>query len=161
MLDAVDPKVLQKWLDVEFETKLMEDMRGTEISTICPDNAEDWTTLYLIECAESGWIKVGISSDPVARRGQLQCANPHPLHIRSIVWFRSPRHAYAVEQNIHKQLRTWRVLQGASKEWFKFDWNWLAARIVMAAFTLDMDKRLANLRAQRLLDQPELADRQE
>ncbi len=66
--------------------------------------------IYLLKCGK--FYKVGIATDPDARRAQCQTGNPH--EIRLIASWKSPD-AYAEERSIHELLRPYHH----RGEWFK------------------------------------------
>lgn len=77
------------------------------------------THLYAIRAGRTGFVKIGITGDPVRRLKQMQTDCPYK--VRYIGCVECPR-AYDAEQWIHKQIQR-RHIRG---EWF---WIWRDARI--------------------------------
>jgi hypothetical protein len=70
---------------------------------------EDERLVYFIECAASGRIKIGVSSDPVKRFGKIQTDSPSPLVLRAV-----ERGGFEREQELHRDFAADRI----RGEWF-------------------------------------------
>lgn len=73
--------------------------------------------VYIIEQAETGYIKIGISEDVQKRLAALQTANPHKLTLRYILTCPTTQDAQTIEHMLHQRYSDWRK----SGEWFDVD----------------------------------------
>lgn len=73
--------------------------------------------VYIIEQAETGYIKIGISEDVQKRLAALQTANPHKLTLRYILTCPTTQDAQTIERMLHQRYSDWRK----SGEWFDVD----------------------------------------
>jgi hypothetical protein len=74
--------------------------------------------LYFIREVGTSYVKIGISSDPDGRLGDLQTGTPHDLFLEySIGPFRPPSAAGKWEEKLHRHLKS-RHVRG--------EWYWLS-----------------------------------
>ncbi len=71
--------------------------------------------VYLIKCMDkSGFIKVGMANNVESRMAALQIGCPYKLELIISIKCKSRRHAYNIENRIHKASKKYRV----RGEWF-------------------------------------------
>jgi hypothetical protein len=81
--------------------------------------------VYLIEQAESGHTKIGVSVNPRGRMAQLQYANPCDLILRYTLKSASGHSAIVLEGQLHRYFSHWR----GHGEWFKLSADAIVQRL--------------------------------
>jgi hypothetical protein len=67
--------------------------------------------VYFVEETDTGFLKIGLSGDPLRRRADMQTGTPHPLRvIRCLYGYEK------TEQLLHQAFSYWRVEN--TREWF-------------------------------------------
>jgi hypothetical protein len=75
--------------------------------------------VYIIkQVAPDGFMKIGISVDPIARLKQLQTGSFERLEIIHAAWLGSEKFARRLEHELHCELQDFRSRTGGG-EWFK------------------------------------------
>lgn len=67
--------------------------------------------IYFIEETDTGYLKIGLSADPIKRRAAMQTGSPHPLRVVRCIYGYE-----ATEKALHRSLRFARVEH--TREWF-------------------------------------------
>lgn len=74
--------------------------------------------VYFIQIAKKqGPVKIGTAMDVDKRLKVLQIANPYKLQIISVLVCKSKKHAYAIEEQLHKEFKRY-LIRG---EWFSYE----------------------------------------
>ena len=60
--------------------------------------------LYIIQCGDSDYYKIGVSDRPKHRLEKMQTANPYALSIKRVYRFGTKLEAYASEAVTHRAL---------------------------------------------------------
>ena len=71
--------------------------------------------VYLIQCGDLPYYKIGVSCDMGDRFKNLQSCNPHELTVLCTCGFGSSKAAYAAEADCHRKLFKERI----RGEWFQ------------------------------------------
>lgn len=87
--------------------------------------------VYVIS-GEHGAVKIGISSNPTARRAELQTGSPHGLFLESAMW--AGENAFEIEQEAHAILASYRM----PGEWFHVSREAALAAVCGAAARLGL-----------------------
>ena len=90
------------------------------------DKRDSTIWLYVIQCAVTDRVKIGISNDPQARLATLQCGSPTQLNLLATILGNK-----ADERQLHNTLHESR----AHGEWF--DWTDRVQRVVRWRFRLN------------------------
>lgn len=96
---------------------------------------EDPCYVYIIGTT-TGAYKIGVANDPWKRQKALQTGCSDPSEIILLIICRNKKHAFAVENELHKELMEYR----SSGEWFKLP------KSILGELLLDLGSKLKSLR---------------